>query len=317
VKTRLRSRLARLAGALVLLAPAIAGAQDPAPVPGEQQNVALPSEEKASDDEAHARAVRAFQQSGDAADAEAVGLAAARLGRHREAAEHFAIALSLLPVTKTDDRARIQGALKAEKAFVATVVVELVPDGVATILVDGIAVGTYPLKLPLYLDAGEHSFAVVAEEKRYASVRAKVEVGKAFTVRLREASSVATAPPKPVWPGIVLGSLGGAALVVGVATLVVSFARESDAEERGEAIGTCNLDALGNDCLELSGLVADRNALRNASTIAFVASGVLAAATLAYVFIPLPSGPDEKPVASLGVGPLGDGFGLSLGGTFR
>lgn len=258
---------------------------------------------------------------------------ASRLGRHREAAEHLADAITRVPEGDAAERARLQALLKAEKAHVATVLVKLTNDVPATILVDGVAVGPYPLRLPLYLDPGEHTFAAVADGSnpetnavRFISISAKVAANQAVTVTLREGkvATEAVSPPKPVWPAVLLGSLGAAALGVGIGTLVVSLARESDIEDRAAAIGTCNLDALSSDCGELTSLMADRNGLRNASTIAFVASGILAASTLGYLFIPLPAESEAPPpagaarAARMSIAPVvtGDTVGVFAIGAF-
>lgn len=290
-----------LCAAIAALPAASARAQagaDPAPVPPGEQTVVPPATPptdptgapapEVNDRAAYDNASREYQAHPDTDSAEALAVAASKIGAHREAAEHFAIALSLKPGMDASRRARLQTLLKAEKAHVATVLVKLSTDAKASILVDGIDVGTYPLKLPLYLDPGEHTFAVVAEEKRFVSVRVGVPADKSVTVTMHEAPADAkvASSEKPIWPAVVLGSLGGAALAVGIGTVAASFSRESEAEELGAEIGTCDLVALSPACLELSSVVSERNTLRNASTIAFISSGVFAAATIGYLFIP-------------------------------
>lgn len=282
---------------------------------------AAPSSAAPASGEAELEAARrAFRATPDGPAAERVGLAAAAAQLHREAAEHFAIAVSLTPAAAAADRERLQAALKAAKAHVATLVIKLAPEVPATLVVDGTPVGLAPLKLPLYLEPGEHELAALADDRRFVSVRVGLTANETFTITLREAPAGASDGPasRPVWPGIVTGALGAAALVTGVATLIVSFAREDDANALAGSMGACDLDQLDDDCQRLAALVSDRNTLRNASTVAFVASGVLAAATLGYLFIPLPEG-DGPPKTSLTLRASASGSyaGLSVMGTFQ
>ena len=312
--------LAAVAAFFVASLSANAAAQAPA-AEGEASSAPPPPSGAAATPELELGAARlAFRSTPDAMNAERVARAAERAALHREAAEHYALAISLTPQAASEDRARLQAELKRAKAHVATLVVKLSPEVAATIVVDGTPLGSYPLKLPLYLDPGEHDVAALADDRRFVSVKVGLMADKSFTITLREAPAGATdgSVTRPVWPAIVMGSLGAAALVTGVATLVISFAREDDAESLAGAIGACDTTALDDDCLRLAAFVSDRNSLRNASTIAFVASGVLAGATLGYLFIPLPSD-DGPPKAALRLKATAtlDHAGLSLEGTFQ
>lgn len=264
---------------------------------------------------------RAFRAAPDASSAEGLAQAEARLGRHRDAAEHFAIALSFLPPTDTEGKTRLQARLLEEKAFVATVIFTLEGGAAATMIVDGVDVGAAPLPRPLYLEPGEHTFAAQGEGVEYVAVKATLEVGKTVTLELRKVPPkqvVVVAPPKELWPGIVLASASGVALAIGIGTLVVSTQREEEAEELATTIDSCDLAALDDRCQQLSSLVTKRNDLRNASTIGFVAAGVLVGATLGYFLIPIDKDPDAPPPRTTWLAPIvsPDAGGFVLGGTF-
>lgn len=244
---------------------------------------------------------RAYQSHPDAESAEGLAAAESKLGRHREACEHFAAAIALLPSSAAEaERERLQAALKAEKVFVATVVLGVEGETPATLFVDGNQVGITPLKLPVYLDPGEHTFTADGE-RAYVGVKATVNAGQTVTLKLRAGEpkpkngvEYVAPPPKPLWPAIVLGALGAGALGVGIGTLVVSFARESAAEERAENIASCDPDALSSACEDLAALVSDRNALRDTATVGLITGAVLAGAMVGYIFIPIPT---EQPEA--------------------
>lgn len=244
---------------------------------------------------------RAYQSHPDTASAEGLATAESKLGRHREACEHFAAAITLLPSSAEEaERERLRAALKAEKAFVATVVLGVEGDAAATLFVDGAQVGITPLKLPVYLEPGEHTFTADGE-RAYFGVKATVNAGQAVTLTLRAGDAkpkdgvqLVAPPPKPLWPAIVLGALGAGALGVGIGTLVVSVARESAAEERAENITSCDPDALSDACNDLAALVSDRNALRDTATVGLITSAVLLGAMVGYIFIPIPTETPEK-----------------------
>lgn len=248
-------------------------------------------------------------------------------GRHREACEYFALALASLPKEATDaERDPLQNGLAESKKHVATLVVRL-DEGVASanLVLDGKPAGTFPQRRPMYVDPGRHTLTAEATGRQFSIVAFEVAAGKNVIVPLPEKGQ---APPaaidKPIWPTIALASVAGVGLAVGIGTLAGSFARESEATDLGEELGHCDLDALSGACLELSSLVSERNQLRDASTVAFAASGVALGALIAYVLIPAPGSDPEAPppvqqaLRSLSIQPAvsDEGAFLSIRGAF-
>jgi len=234
----------------------------------------------------------------DSSELAKLGRAAALAGRHREACEHFALAIASLPRAASDDeRDALAKDLADSKKWVATIVVRLDEDvASATLLLDGAEVGTFPQRRPIYAEPGKHTLTAESVGRRFSIVSFVVAAGKNVIVPLPEYGRT---PPraieKPIWPTIALASVAGVGLAVGIGTLAASFARESDASNLGAEIEKCNLNALSGECLDLSSIVSERNQLRDASTVTFVASGVALGALVAYVLIPAPENDLEAP----------------------
>jgi hypothetical protein len=219
-------------------------------------------------------------------------------GRHPEACEYFALALASLPKDASDaERDPLSEGLAESKKHVATIVVRLDEDvASANLVLDGKPAGTFPQRRPMYAEPGRHTLTAEATGRRFAVVAFEVAAGKNVIVPLPEKGQVP--PPaidKPIWPTIIMASVAGAGLAIGIGTLAGSFVRESDATSLGEEIGECNPAEPSNACLELSSVVSERNQLRDASTVAFAASGIALGALIAYVLIPAPGSDPEAP----------------------
>lgn len=248
-------------------------------------------------------------------------------GRHREACEYFALALASLPQDATDaERDPLSKGLAESKKHVATIVVRLDEDvASANLVLDGNPAGTFPQRRPMYADPGRHTLTAEATGRQFSIVAFEVAAGKNVIVPLPEKGRVP--PPaidKPIWPTIVLASVAGAGLAVGIGTLAGSFAREGEASDLGDDIGACDLDALSGQCLALASVVSARNQLRDASTVAFAASGAALSALIAYVLIPAPGSDPEAPppvqqaLHSLSIAPgfSDTGAAVSIRGAF-
>jgi hypothetical protein len=227
-----------------------------------------------------------------------------------------------------EQREALKTELAAAKKRVATVLVKVetnegpVVAKTGRVLVDDKEAATLPLARPLYLEPGKRRIAIEAPDRRYIPIEADLEAGTSVAVTLREApAQAAPASPtddKPLWPGIVLASIGAAGLGAGIGLIVVSKNKESDAEAMGAGIGACNPSSLDARCSELASTVADRNAFQNGAVVSFIVGGIGAAASIVYFAIPTPRETPEsvaKPVALAPVlGP--SAWGLSVTGAF-
>jgi hypothetical protein len=227
-----------------------------------------------------------------------------------------------------EQREALKTELAAAKKRVATVIIKVETKGgpivakKGRVLVDDKEAATLPLARPLYLEPGKRRIAIEAPDHRYIPIEADLEAGTSVAVTLREAPPAAppAAPPddKPLWPGIVLASIGAAGLGAGIGLIVVSKNKESDAETLGASIGTCNPSSLDARCSELASTVADRNAFQNGAVVSFIVGGIGAAASIVYFAIPTPRETPEgvaKPVAlAPAIGP--SMWGLSITGAF-
>lgn len=244
-----------------------------------------------------------------------LGRAESKLGAHVSAARHFADAIALARPGDPALASALQAELAAEKPHVVTLVLTTDAPAGTAFVIDGAQAGESPLRTPLYLEPGSHTITVIGAG--LTPPLTKVELPAGANVRLDIPSQ--GEPPKPLWPAIVLGGVGTASLGVGIGLLVASFQRESEADELAATIPSCDLGAPSSACQKLSSLVSDRNALRDGSTVGFVAAGIAVAATVVYVLVPTPAESPTSALSDLRVGTQlsSEGLGLSLFGRFQ
>ncbi|WP_437735857.1 PEGA domain-containing protein [Sorangium sp. So ce1335] len=242
-----------------------------------------------------------------------LGVAELKLGKYREAAKHLAWYLQEAPATKVEQRRRAEGSLKEALAKVASVTVEVEPAG-AEVTVDGAPVGKAPLKLPVFLDPGEHEIAARLDghvpEKRAVTAKA----GETATVSLRLAARTAgpavqmgngpiapgtTTPPRdtsgPSKPVLYTGmALAGVAAGVGVVFGIVSMNKESDADalhvelEREGGEYACDALERADRCARLRDLRVDAWNYTKAAWGSFGGAAVIGAATFIYYWTASP-----------------------------
>jgi hypothetical protein len=106
--------------------------------------------------------------------------------------------------------------------------------------------------------------------------------------------------------GLVIGGVGVAGLVVGVATAVAAKSQDDSAITTCSGVGACAPPAISK--------IESARGLADASTISFVA-GAAALGTGAILFF---TAPTSKPGvgASVGLGPAAEGTGLAVAGRF-
>ncbi|WP_155798163.1 hypothetical protein [Sorangium cellulosum] len=234
-----------------------------------------------------------------------------KLGKHRDAAEHIAFFLREAEGVSEPDRALGRQMLDEAKAHLATLKVVVSRAG-ATVLVDGVPVGTSPLGREVYVEPGERRLEARLQGEIPAQTSAALAPGASQEVELRFAERAAAgavqpaaprrspaAPRRPPaapdhgasGPSTALIAAGGAATVLAAGTAVVLrvFADRSARSGSDAAVpGADSCYSNGPPALHYTRcLVVDEHrteavSLRNASTGVFIAAGVLGAATVGY-----------------------------------
>jgi len=255
-------------------------------------------------------------------------------GKSREAAEHFAFALSTFPAGgASEKRAALSERLETARKKVGTLVVTLDPTE-AVLTVDGKEVSPSPHRSWIFVEPGRHRVEATRKGFEAAEQQYVAHAGQIFEVALvlhpAEAPAAAAAQPEPapsvdgdsdgapMWPAFVGAGLTLALVGVGVGFTVAGSGAEGDADERRAQLAADGVTCPGG-CPELRDLYGDADSAYNTGVVFFVASGVAAAATLSYLFLmPTPtatSGESSARVSpTVGVGP--DGAGVGLVGAF-
>jgi hypothetical protein len=221
-----------------------------------------------------------------------------KLGRYRDAAEHFGFFLREQPASgKQDDRKRVQALFDEARAKVVTLSVAVnVPGAVVTI--DGREVATSPLSADVYVEPGSRTVAASHGGYKDAQQTIEATAGRTLPVVLRlEALTEPTPPPSggpnpspggPRMPVIITGAVvGGASVVLGAVFAGVSKARASDVAAKHDALVNMGATAacgsvLSPDCEALHSAKRAEAAFANASVWSFIAGGAVGAGTLIY-----------------------------------
>lgn len=229
-----------------------------------------------------------------------LGDAELRTGRQRDAAEHLAYALreggGEMAAAQRDG---VQKALTEAKTQVATVEVQIAPEG-ADVVVDGEFVGRSPLADPVFLAPGEHAIEVkrVGYVARIEKVAASA--GAATTLRIElvaegaagaampppAGSSPAPTPPSDdqvddgpgVAPWFLIG--GGAAVAIGGGVLLgVGLSEQGSGSDLLAGVqtdgGSCNPPSAGFEarCEEAFSSESTGNTLAGVGTALLIAGG--------------------------------------------
>jgi hypothetical protein len=222
------------------------------------------------------------------------------IGQYRDAAEHLAYALKELPITvKEGVRQRLQTRFGLARAEVAAVRVKVTPPQ-ATVIVNGHEFSPAPDEV--FLEPGPAT--VEARIPGYESARAATgAIAKGasqdvvITLKPLPTQQVEVEPKKSL-PLILTGAgLTAAGLVAGLAFTLVGSAKGSDADATLKRIvadhagdpSPCSAVPPDARCGQLKSLNGDADTMSNAGTVAFIATGVVAAATLTYILIPTKS----------------------------
>jgi hypothetical protein len=256
------------------------------------------------------------------------------LGKHRDAAEHFAFALAhLLPSTTDEQKKALADGLDIEKKEVGTLHVTLEPAD-AALSVDDAPV-TLPVSGDLFVEPGEHRCSVTHEGYSPSQQTVQVSKGAAQVLWLKLTGvpgAAAEPPPAPssagaagvldstppklsddsersLVPAFIGGGLVVAGAAVGVAFLLSANSSQTDADDIRSSLPGDNPCGAGTpyqtQCNELHDKNSSVDSARKLEVVGFAVAGAAAVGTALYLLWPHSSSATAR-----GVSPT---FGLALG----
>jgi PEGA domain len=265
------------------------------------------------------KAAWALQKSYDIAGN--LGIVELKLGKYRDAAEHFAWSLENYPPTADEAKQKLTEKKLAEALKeVGRLHVQVSVNG-ASVTVNGHAAGTAPISGTLFVEPGP--IVVEAKLAGYFDGRKQVEIAKGGEETV--ALSLVPAPPprRSVVPGAVMAGVGGAALVTGIGLLVAGRSKASSASAVHDAIlnagHSCVTKAANYDarCTGLLDTTSRGDTLQEAGVGLMIGGGAAAVGSAIYFLVPQASSAATRsgalrltPTVSPGVA------GLSFSGTF-
>lgn len=249
------------------------------------------------------------------------------LGRIASAWEHFRRATEVLP--PSDRRVRMArervAALEPRLPHLTIASAGSLGED-ATILRDGVHMGTATLGVSVPVDPGDHAIVVRAPGRQDATFEVTLAEGEARSIDIRLGEPIERAPVRPVrapaplstttrggapWRplGFVALGVGAASLATAAVTGILALGRASVIEDPSHCDADLRCDPEGVDAAETGGKLA------TVSTVGFVVGGVAAAAGVVLLLIPSER---ERPAAArLQVRPEVASFtGLVAEGTF-
>lgn len=218
-----------------------------------------------------------------------LGVVELKLGKYPQAATHLVWALQHFPPTETDQaKLGFEQQLAKARAQIGTLRVKVDVDG-AEVAVNGRAMGPAPLGDELFVDAGTVSVAVRREGYVTAVQAVTLQKGEAREM------SITLVPFKPEGrssiPAVVLGSVGGAALVGGVVLIGLAEAKRS--EMASLTVATHHTCVVGDpspqgNCAKLASVTSNADRLGDIGVGGMVVAGVAAAGVATYLLWPAP-----------------------------
>jgi len=267
-----------------------------------------------------------------------LGLAAAKLGKHRDATEHLSYAVRH-GGTLTDEDRKV---LAESRAKVGEVTVQVNVEK-ARVLVNGRPVGESPFSEPLYVDPG--NVVIDASRDGYTAGRKSFDVtpGGAYPIQLTlvaaESSGSDSQPDHQpgakdpinwrLWGGILGGAASVAGITVGAVFTVKANHASDDVQERRQVLLDTRADKSRDDacapnypsrnaqgCADLKSAAKTKDNHHNTAVVAYAIGGTLAVGTVAFVLF----GPDRSRHSggSAQVSPVVSPWfqGLQLAGSF-
>lgn len=251
-----------------------------------------------------------------------------KLGQSRDAAEHLAFAVkNWAPTGKAENRESALHWLEVAKAAVTTLRVTVSVEG-ARVFVDGKLVGMSPLGSEVFVEPGART--IEAKLAGYQDVRQVVQGEKggeqavALTLMAVAPPVVPAAPTPSSGPStrvlIAGGSVAGAALVAGIAFMVVRGSKGTEATTQlGQLVNhggpsVCDAQSVPAACGTLHDTLKARATLGDLGVTSLLVVGAAGAATLIYGL----AAPRAVRTAQLRAAPIvsAQGGGLSLQGSW-
>ncbi len=246
-----------------------------------------------------------------------LSVAERRLGKLRDAAEHIAfVVVNFPPSGNPDVKRSLEETLTELEKSLAVVTIETVQG--AAVRAGDKPIGYAPLTVPLYLDPGKHHlFAEKGTLKGRTSIEASA--GTKQTIRIELVETKPEVAPiaeekdesRPIWGAAVIGGVGGAALLTGVALTITAEVEKSDADTLAEecvpVTEACRTEGQGK---------LDNWALFH--NVSFAMYGLAAAAGLGLgLYLGLPEEESTETPTAYVVPILGPGTtGISIQGSF-
>jgi hypothetical protein len=219
-----------------------------------------------------------------------LGTAEAHLGRYREAAEHLSYYVREAPERKAKERETARKLLAEVRAHVAALTLKVEPEG-AKVLVDGVTVGTAPLREEVFVDPGARAIEATLAGYEAVKVTMEVKAGEARVVPIALVKSEvkprasgaggasaatggttattgsgsggqtpnggATGGPRAggLHPGVLFAGIASSAVAItgGVVFAIVSSVKGNDADEQQAALFQ---DGFGRACEKPTALAA-------------------------------------------------------------
>lgn len=237
----------------------------------------------------------------------------AKLNKWRDAAEHLAYAVRLLPATAGDDvRNRMIADLAVLELKVGALTIDC-PQG-TVVTANGKQLGIAPLEV-IYVDPGTIAISGRHEERGEGRLEVRVEAGKKLSVALqlkpRDSGRAA-------WPAVLLGGIAGAGLAVGIAGFVVSAQRGSEGDDLGlqlEQDGVHGCTTNPSRCEPVQAKYDDEVSFRTMGITGVSIGAAAGVGMLIYLLLP-PQRPSSN-AASLRIAPMPGATGLLLQGAFQ